>query len=65
MNLHLKAVFALLLALPAASIGAWAEFWPHEFFRSFPVSGHAWAADLGPYDEHFARDFGEAPVSAS
>jgi hypothetical protein len=63
MNLHLKAVFALLLALPAASIGAWAEFWPRGFFRSFPVSGHAWAADLGPYNEHFVRDFGSLYVA--
>ncbi len=58
MNLHLKAVVALLLAVPAASIGAWAELWPHGFFRSFPVSGHAWASGLGPYNEHFVRDFG-------
>jgi hypothetical protein len=58
MNLRLKAVFAMLLAVSAASIGAWAEFWPHGFFRSFPISGHAWASGLGPYNEHFVRDFG-------
>lgn len=58
MNVHLKGVFALLLAVSAASIGAWAELWPHGFFRSFPVSGHAWVSGLGPYNEHFVRDFG-------
>ncbi len=58
MNLNLKATFALLLALSAASIGVWAEFWPQEFFRSFPVSGHSWVSGLGPYNEHLVRDFG-------
>ena len=58
MNLHLKAILALLLALSAASIGAWAEFWPRAFFRSFPVSGHSWVSGLGPYNEHLVRDFG-------
>jgi hypothetical protein len=58
MNVPLKAVLTLLLALPAASIGAWAEFWPHGFFRSFPVAGHPWVSGLGPYNEHLVRDFG-------
>ena len=57
MNLHAKAVFALLLALSAASLGAWAEFWPRGFFRSLPLSGHSWVFGLGPYNEHFVRDF--------
>ena len=58
MNLNLKATLALLLALSAASIGVWAEFWPQEFFRSFPVSGHSWVSGLGPYNEHLVRDVG-------
>ena len=48
----------MLLALSAASIGVWAEFWPRGFFRSFPVSGHSWVSGLGPYNEHLVRDFG-------
>lgn len=45
------------LAAALAVVGAWAQFAPASFFRSFPA-GRAWVAADGPYNEHLIRDVG-------
>ncbi len=46
-----------ILLLAAVSLGAWAQFAPHNFFEEFPF-GRGWVAADGPYNEHLVRDFG-------
>jgi hypothetical protein len=42
------------------AVGAWAEFAPHSWYRTFPGIGHHWVSAVGPYDEHLVRDVGAA-----
>lgn len=52
LRLGLGALAAVML-----TIGAWNQFWPREFFDSFPTVDL-----LPPYAEHFSRDFGGAAL---
>jgi len=47
-----------LLAVLGAYVEVFTEFLPHRCYMSFPLTGHHWAAGLGPYDEHLIRDVG-------
>jgi hypothetical protein len=58
MKLVTKQVFAAVLALTAADVGAWAYFAPRSFYTTFPLSGRHWISALGPYNEHLTRDVG-------
>jgi hypothetical protein len=58
MKQRTKQLFALVLALFAASVGVWAQFAPHSFYTSFPLPGRHWVSALGPYNEHMTRDAG-------
>lgn len=55
-----KQAATAVLAASSASVGAWAEFAPASFYDRFPVSGHAWIAPTGAYNEHLIRDVGSA-----
>ncbi len=44
-------------------IGVWALLAPASFYRSFPISGHAWVSLLPPYNEHLIRDVGELSLA--
>jgi hypothetical protein len=44
-------------------IGVWALLAPASFYRSFPLSGHAWVSLLPPYNEHLVRDVGELSLA--
>ena len=46
------------LGSSALFVGAWAEFAPSSFYRSFPGFGRHWVSAVGPYDEHLVRDVG-------
>lgn len=46
------------LALFQALLGGWALLLPRAFFDDFPLPGHAWVAELAPYNEHLIRDYG-------
>jgi hypothetical protein len=47
-----------ILAVVQGVVGVWALLAPASFYARFPVSGHAWVAQLPPYNEHLVRDFG-------
>jgi hypothetical protein len=47
-----------IFAFSSAVIGFWAGLAPRSFYGDFPVSGHAWVAADGPFNEHLVRDFG-------
>jgi hypothetical protein len=47
-----------ILAVSAASVGLWAQFFPKSFYDSFPGSGRHWISADGPYNEHLVRDVG-------
>ena len=44
-------------------VGVWALLAPASFYRSFPISGHAWVSLLPPYNEHLIRDVGELSLA--
>jgi hypothetical protein len=46
------------LALVHGWWGAWAWFWPRDFFDTFPGFGHHWTAAYPPYNEHLVTDLG-------
>ncbi|MGA1836906.1 hypothetical protein VD659_08230 [Herbiconiux sp. 11R-BC] len=51
----------IILAVTAAIglfVGAWAAFWPREFYDAFPGLGRIWIAVDGPFNEHLIRDVG-------
>ena len=47
--------FTVVLGLYA---GIWAQFFPTEFYASFPGFGLHWIDVDGPYNEHLIRDVG-------
>jgi AhpD family alkylhydroperoxidase len=48
----------LALGVPQTAIGLWARIAPHDFYATFPGSGHHWVAQLGAYDAHLVTDVG-------
>jgi hypothetical protein len=55
----------ILWALTAtlALTGGWALLAPRSFYDGFPGAGHAWVAQLPPYNEHLTRDVGSLSLS--
>lgn len=51
-------VALVILAGSALLVGAWAQFSPRSFYRSFPGLGRHWVAVDGKYNEHLVRDVG-------
>lgn len=56
--INLRRTVFVLLALVGAYTGGWAYFAPENWFRHFPGFGHSWLPQLGPYNEHLAKDSG-------
>jgi hypothetical protein len=52
-----------ILAVFQGVIGLWALLATASFYRSFPISGHAWVSLLPPYNEHLIRDVGELSLA--
>jgi hypothetical protein len=46
------------IAFSSILVGAWAQFAPEQFYANFPISGHAWVALDGAFNEHLIRDVG-------
>ena len=55
-----RTTLLLALAIPTAGSGAWALAAPGSWHDSFPGFGREWLPVFGPYNEHLARDFGQA-----
>jgi len=46
------------LVVSGVVVGAWAQFFPHAFYDSFPGLGRSWVSVDGPFNEHLTRDVG-------
>lgn len=47
-----------LLGLGGAVTGLWAYAAPRHWYDNYPGLGMTWLPQLGPYNEHFAKDVG-------
>ncbi|MFE2848881.1 hypothetical protein ACFXKS_36265 [Streptomyces scopuliridis] len=58
MNTKIRYVGLCLLAVVALYTGIWAYFSPAGWYANFPGLGLSWLPQLGPYNEHLAKDAG-------
>lgn len=58
MNTRIRYASLGLLAVLALYTGIWAYFAPKEWYENFPGFGLSWLPQLGPYNEHLAKDAG-------
>ncbi|MEV7341107.1 hypothetical protein [Streptomyces sp. NPDC093544] len=58
MNTRIRYATLGLLAAVALYTGVWAYFAPKEWYENFPGFGLSWLPQLGPYNEHLAKDAG-------
>jgi hypothetical protein len=58
MNPGLRRFVLALLALIGAYTGFWAYFAPEHWHAHFPGFGLSWLPQLGPFNEHLAKDAG-------
>lgn len=60
MKLLLDRISLAFIALTSAYVGVFAYFAPKTWYDTFPGFGLRWLPQLGPYNEHFAKDVGAA-----
>ncbi|MFD9330693.1 hypothetical protein [Streptomyces sp. NPDC060065] len=58
MNTKIRYASLGLLAMVALYTGIWAYFFPKGWHENFPGFGLSWLPQLGPYNEHLAKDSG-------
>jgi hypothetical protein len=58
MNAVLHRSALAFLGAGGAAIGGWAYLAPRHWYDNFPGLGMTWLPQLGPYNEHFAKDVG-------
>ncbi|MFI9102947.1 hypothetical protein ACIGXA_20730 [Streptomyces fildesensis] len=58
MNTRFRYADLGILALVGLYTGAWAYCSPAGWYRNFPGFGLSWLPQLGPYNEHLAKDAG-------
>ncbi|MFG2631134.1 hypothetical protein [Streptomyces sp. NPDC048473] len=58
MNTKIRYASLGLLAVVALYTGIWAYFSPKKWHENFPGFGLSWLPQLGPYNEHLAKDAG-------
>ncbi|MFF7146165.1 hypothetical protein ACFZB5_34115 [Streptomyces nodosus] len=58
MNTKLRYGCLGLLVVTALYTGTWAYFAPETWHENFPGFGLVWLPQLGPYNEHLAKDTG-------
>ncbi|WP_406124939.1 hypothetical protein [Streptomyces sp. NBC_00989] len=58
MNTTIRYVSLGLLAVVSLYTGLWAYFSPTGWYANFPGLGLSWLPQLGPYNEHLAKDAG-------
>ncbi|MGW1211790.1 hypothetical protein ACWD5F_19395 [Streptomyces sp. NPDC002499] len=58
MNTKIRYAALGLLAVVALYTGFWAYFSPTGWYANFPGLGLSWLPQLGPYNEHLAKDAG-------
>ncbi|MEU3642363.1 hypothetical protein AB0E59_03205 [Lentzea sp. NPDC034063] len=60
MKLLLDRISLGFIAVTSAYVGGFAYFAPKTWYDTFPGLGLRWLPQLGPYNEHFAKDVGAA-----
>ncbi|MFJ9034127.1 hypothetical protein ACIRQP_37830 [Streptomyces sp. NPDC102274] len=58
MNTKIRYAILGLLAVAGLYTGLWAYFSPAGWYANFPGFGRSWLPQLGPYNEHLAKDDG-------
>jgi len=58
MNALLHRSALALLGAGGAATGVWAYVAPRHWYHDFPGFGMSWLPQLGPYNEHLAKDVG-------
>ncbi|MEU9370015.1 hypothetical protein AB0D71_36130 [Streptomyces avermitilis] len=58
MNSKIRYASLGLLAVTGLYTGIWAYFSPTGWYANFPGFGLSWLPQLGPYNEHLAKDAG-------
>ena len=58
MNALLHRGALALLGAGGTATGVWAYMAPRHWYDNFPGLGMSWLPQLGPYNEHFAKDVG-------
>ncbi|MDQ1036902.1 hypothetical protein QFZ75_003318 [Streptomyces sp. V3I8] len=58
MNTKIRYACLGFLGVTALYTGVWAYFAPRAWHASFPGFGMSWLPQLGPYNEHLAKDAG-------
>ena len=65
MNTPLRRILLILAAVLGLYTGIWAEFFPAQFYSSFPGFGLHWIDVDGAYNEHLIRDVGSFYLALS
>jgi hypothetical protein len=60
MNTPFRRILLAITAVLGLYVGIWAEFFPTEFYASFPGFGLHWIDIDGPFNQHLIRDVGSA-----
>lgn len=60
MKLLLDRISLAFIGLTSAYVGVFAYFATETWYDTFPGFGLRWLPQLGPYNEHFAKDVGAA-----
>lgn len=63
MKLLLDRISLAFVALTSAYVGCYAYFATGSWYANFPGLGLRWLPQLGPYNEHFAKDVGAANLA--
>lgn len=59
MNVKVTRQVTLCLFIAAGLyVGVWAYFAPQHWYETFPGFGRSWLPQLGPYNQHLAKDAG-------
>jgi hypothetical protein len=58
MNTSFRRILLALTVILGFYVGLWAEFFPQQFYSSFPGLGLHWINIDGPYNQHLIRDVG-------
>ncbi|MDX8035306.1 hypothetical protein SK803_34285 [Lentzea sp. BCCO 10_0856] len=63
MKLLLDRISLAFIALTSAYVGCYAYFATESWYANFPGLGLRWLPQLGPYNEHLAKDVGAANLA--
>lgn len=65
MNTPFRRVLLAITVVLGLYVGIWAQFFPEQFYGSFPGFGLHWIDIDGPFNEHLVRDVGSAYLGLS